>query len=282
MDSKVVTTASLVKKKQRGEKIVMLTAYDFSMAKLMDTAGADIILVGDSLGQVVLGYDSTLPVTLADMIHHTKAVVRGTRRALVVVDMPFMSYQVGPGQALQNAGRLVKEAASVTTKPDEGKPASQSVSIAVKLEGGRDAVSTVRRIVDAGIPVMGHIGMQPMSASKFGGARIHGKAEAEAEQILDDARALEEAGVFAMVLEVIPAELAKRVTESVSVPTIGIGAGPHCDGQVLVSYDMLGMYGAPFRHVKQYANLGDEASRAFREYIEEVKSGAFPGSEHSF
>ncbi len=282
MVSSMVTIASLAKKKQRGEKIAMLTAYDFSMAKLMDTAGADIILVGDSLGQVVLGYDSTLPVTLADMIHHTKAVVRGTRRALVVVDMPFMSYQIGPRQALQNAGKLVKEAASVATKPEEGKPASQSVSIAVKLEGGREVASTVRRIVDAGIPVMGHIGMQPMSASKFGGARIHGKAEAEAEQILADAKALEEAGVFAMVLEVIPAELAKRVTESVSVPTIGIGAGPHCDGQVLVSYDLLEMYGAPFRHVKQYANLGEQAEQAFRDYIADVKSGLFPGAEHSF
>lgn len=282
MASDRVTTASVVKKKRQGEKIAMVTAYDFSMARLIDSAGVDIVLVGDSLGQVVLGYDSTLPVTMDDMIHHTKAVVRGVSRALVVTDMPFMSYQVGSGQAIQNAGRLIQEAASVTTKPEEGKPSTNAVALAVKLEGGRAVADTIRRLVDAGIPVMGHIGMMPMSAFKYGGPRIHGKSEDEAEQIIEDAKAIEAAGVFGMVLEVIPKDLAKRVTEAVSVPTIGIGAGPYCDGQVLVSYDMLGLYGAKFKHVKQYANLGEEAARAFGEYVADVKNGTFPGPEHSF
>lgn len=282
MDSRKVTIATLQKKKQQGEKIAMLTAYDFSMARLMDSAGVDILLVGDSLGQVVLGYDSTLAVTMDDMIHHTKAVVRGVNRALIVADMPFMSFQVGPKQALLNAGKLIQEAASVSTRPEDAKPATEAVTVAVKIEGGKPVVETIKRIVDAGIPVMGHIGMQPMSASKFGGPRVHGRSDAEAEAIIEDARAIEEAGVFAMVLETIPRDLAKRVTESVSVPTIGIGAGPYCDGQVLVSYDMLGLFGAKFRHVKQYANFGDEAVEAFKKYIEEVRSGAFPSDQQSF
>ncbi len=271
-----------MKKKRQGEKIAMVTAYDFSMAKLIDSAGVDMILIGDSLGQVVLGYDSTLPVTMDDMVHHTKAVVRGVSRALIVADMPFMSYQVGPKQALQNAGKLVKEAASVTTKPEGGRPSGDAVTLGVKIEGGKSVADTIKRLVDAGIPVMGHVGMQPMSAFKYGGARVHGRSESEAEQILEDAKAIEEAGVFGMVLEVIPKDLAKRVTEAVSVPTIGIGAGPYCDGQVLVSYDMLGLYGAKFKHVKQYANMGDEALQAFKQYVQDVKAGIFPGPEHSF
>lgn len=282
MASDKITTASLLKKKQQGEKVSMLTAYDFTMARLMDSAGVDIILVGDSLGQVMLGYDSTLPVTMDDMICHTKAVMRGVRRALVVADMPFMSFQVGPEQALLNAGRLVQEASAICTEPENSKPVIGAITIAVKLEGGRSVAETIKRIVDAGIPVMGHIGMLPMSASKYGGPRVHGRTESEADQIMADAKAVEEAGAFAMVLESVPQELSSRVTESVSVPTLGIGAGPHCDGQVLVSYDMLGLFGGKFKHVKQYANLGDDAVSAFKSYIEDVKAGTFPGKEHSF
>lgn len=275
MDRDRVTTSSLLKKKRAGEKIAVLTAYDFCMARLLDRAGVDIALVGDSLGQVVLGYDSTLPVTMEDIIRHTVAVARGVERAMVVADMPFMSFQTTPEEAVANAGQILKSVTSSISHPDG------PITIAVKLEGGRPVLETVRRLVDAGIPVMGHIGMQPMSAYRFGGPRVHGKTEAEAEQILDDAKALEEAGVFSMVLEKIPAELAKRVTESVGVPTIGIGAGPHCDGQVLVSYDMLGLYGRHFKHVKEYANLSETILDAFQTYVEEVKTGLFPGPEHS-
>lgn len=274
-----VTTQTLLRMKQRGEKITCLTAYDFSMAKLVDEAGIDIILVGDSLGQVVLGYETTLPVTMEDMLHHVKAVVRGVNRAMVVADMPFMSFQSSPEDALRNASRFVKEAGAVGSRIVAGKPLPEALTIAVKLEG--PAVDAIKRIVDAGIPVMGHLGMQPMSAALYGGPRVHGRDEAEAERILREAEAVEKAGVFSIVLEKVPASLAKQVTEMVSVPTIGIGAGPHCDGQVLVSYDMLGLYGLKLKHVKQYANFFDEAMAAFKTYIEEVKSGVFPGPEHS-
>jgi len=274
-----INTRTLLQMKQRGEKITCLTAYDFSMAKLIDEAGVDIILVGDSLGQVVLGYETTLPVTMDDMLHHVKAVVRGVNRAMVVADMPFMSFQSGPQQALENAARFVKEAGAVTSKVVAGKPLTEALTIAVKLEG--PVVEAIERIVGAGIPVMGHLGMQPMSAALYGGPRVHGREEAEAERILREAEAVEKAGVFAIVLEKVPASLAERITKMVSVPTIGIGAGPHCDGQVLVSYDMLGLYGLRLKHVKEYAHFFDEAMAAFKAYIEEVKTGKFPGPEHS-
>ena len=282
MDTKTVTTTTLLQKKQKGEKIVVLTAYDYPSAKLLDEAGLDVALVGDSLGQVVLGYDSTLPVTLEDMVHHTKAVVRGVRRAMVVADMPFMSYQASADEAVANAGYLVQEAAAISHQTEDRKPVAEAITIAVKLEGGEHMVPTIVRIVEAGIPVMGHLGMLPMSASRFGGARVHGRTEFEAERILSDAKALENAGVFAIVLELVPRELAKRVTESIAVPTIGIGAGPHCDGQVLVTSDLLGLYGARFKHVKQYADLSGTILQAFKAYAEDVRTGAFPGNEHSF
>lgn len=282
MDNKTVTTTTLLHKKQKGEKIAVLTAYDYPTGKLLDEAGLDVALVGDSLGQVVLGYDSTLPVTLEDMIHHTKAVVRGVRRAMVVADMPFMSYQAGADEAVANAGYLVQEAAAICHPTSDGKQVTEAITIGVKLEGGEHMVPTISRIVEAGIPVMGHLGMLPMSASRFGGARIHGKTESEAERIIQDAKALEEAGVFAIVLELVPADLASQVTESISVPTIGIGAGPHCDGQVLVSSDLLGLYGARFKHVKQYADLSGTILQAFKAYADDVRAGKFPEKEHSF
>ena len=253
--------------KKRGEKIAMLTAYDYPTARILDEAGVPIILVGDSLGMVVLGYDSTLPVTMDDMIHHTKAVVRGSQRAHVVGDMPFMSYQTGPEDALRNAGRLMQEAGAQS----------------VKLEGGRTVAETVRRLVEAGIPVMGHIGLTPQSLHQFGGYKVQGKTPAAAVKLLSDARALEEAGAYAIVLETIPAVLARLITERVSVPTIGIGAGPHCDGQVQVLHDMLGLYSdfVP-KHAKQYAHLAEEAGRAVREYLAEVAEGRFPTEKESF
>jgi 3-methyl-2-oxobutanoate hydroxymethyltransferase len=261
------STSSLLKKKKNGEKITVLTAYDYSTGRLLDEAGVDVALVGDSLGMVVLGYDSTLPVTMEDMLHHTRAVCRGVRRAMVVGDMPFMSYQISPDEALANAGRFLQEAGAQ----------------AVKLEGGAPMADTIRRIVDAGIPVMGHLGMTPQSVHQFGGFRVQGKQQADAERILNDARILQEAGVFSIVLELIPAELAKEVTAAVSVPTIGIGAGPHCDGQVQVINDILGLYGEFHpRHAKRYADFTDIISKALKTYVDEVKSGIFPGPEHSF
>jgi 3-methyl-2-oxobutanoate hydroxymethyltransferase len=253
--------------KKRGEKIAMLTAYDYPTARLLDEAEVPVILVGDSLGMVVLGYDSTLPVTMADMIHHTKAVVRGSQRAHVVGDMPFMSYQAGPEDALRNAGRLMQEAGAQS----------------VKLEGGTTVAETVRRLVEAGIPVMGHIGLTPQSLHQFGGYKVQGKTPAAAVKLLNDAQALDEAGAYAIVLETIPAALAKLITERVSVPTIGIGAGPHCDGQVQVLHDMLGLYPdfVP-KHAKQYAQLALDIGRAVREYMTEVAEGRFPTDKESF
>jgi 3-methyl-2-oxobutanoate hydroxymethyltransferase len=262
-----VTTAKLLKKKQDGEKIVGLTAYDYSTAQIVDKTGIDFILVGDSLGMVILGYENTLPVTMEDMLHHTKAVVRGAKRCMVVADLPFMSYQISPEQAIGNAGRLIQEAGAY----------------AVKLEGGRSMVETISRIVDAGIPVMGHIGLQPQSLRKLGGYKIQGRTESSAERLMKDAAALEEAGVFAIVLELVTAEMAKEVSESVSVPTIGIGSGPHCDGQVQIVDDILGLYGdRQPKHAKRYANLSHAMESAVGEYIEEVSAGTFPGPEHSF
>ena len=262
-----VTTVSLLQKKQKGEKITALTAYDFSTARLLDEAGVDIALVGDSLGMVVLGYDSTVPVTMEDMLHHTAAVSRGVRRAMVVGDMPFMSYQINVDKAVANAGRFLQEAGAH----------------AVKLEGGQPMAETISRIVDVGIPVMGHVGMTPQSVHKFGGFRVQGKSDSDAERILNDAKALEQAGVFVIVLELVPKDLAKQITEAVSVPTIGIGAGPYCDGQVQVTNDLLGLYGEFHpKHAKKYANLSGTVLQAFKSYVEEVKAGKFPGPEHTF
>jgi 3-methyl-2-oxobutanoate hydroxymethyltransferase len=253
--------------KRRGDKIAMLTAYDYPTARILDEAGVPIILVGDSLGMVVLGYDSTLPVTMEDMIHHTRAVVRGSQRAHIVFDMPFMSYQTGIEDALRNAGRALKEAGAQS----------------VKLEGGAHMAETVRRLVEVGIPVMGHIGLTPQSVNQLGGFRVQGKTPAAAVRLLHDARALEQAGAYAIVLETIPAPLARIITSKVSVPTIGIGAGPHCDGQVQVIYDFLGLYPdfVP-KHCRQYAHLAEEISRAVRQYLDDVRGGAFPTEKESF
>jgi 3-methyl-2-oxobutanoate hydroxymethyltransferase len=252
--------------KQRGEKIAMLTAYDYPTARLLDEAGVPIILVGDSLGMVVLGYSSTLPVTMADMLHHVSAVVRGTQKAHVAADMPFMSYQAGPEDALRNAGRFLQEAGAQS----------------VKLEGGVSVAETVRRLVEAGIPVMGHIGLTPQSVNQLGGFKAQGKTPAAAVKLLNDAVALEQAGAYAMVLETIPASLGRLVSERVSIPTIGIGAGPYCDGQVQVLHDMLGLFGdfVP-KHAKQYAHLAAEIGRAAREYLAEVQEGRFPTERES-
>jgi 3-methyl-2-oxobutanoate hydroxymethyltransferase len=262
-----VTIQQLKEMKQRGEKITMLTAYDYTSAKLVDQAGVPVILVGDSLGMVVLGYDSTLPVTMEDMLHHTKAVARGAAQALIVGDMPFMTYQASPEDALRNAARFLQEGNAQ----------------AVKLEGGEHMASTVKRLVQVGIPVMGHIGLTPQSINQFSGYKVQGKSKAAAAQLLRDAQALQDAGAFSIVLESIPAALAKLITEQLSIPTIGIGAGPHCDGQVQVFHDMLGLYPdfAP-KHAKQYANLSEALRTAVAAYMAEVKSGAFPTMKHSY
>jgi 3-methyl-2-oxobutanoate hydroxymethyltransferase len=260
-EAKQIRLPDLVAKKQSGEKIVMLTAYDYTMARLLDRAGVDVLLVGDSLGMVVLGYETTLPVTLDAMVHHTRAVSRGTRRALVVADMPFLTYQVSVAEALRNAGRLIQDGGAA----------------AVKIEGGGASVEAASRMVEAGIPVMGHLGLLPQSVHQLGGFRQQAKLEADAEQLLADAQALEEAGAFAIVLESIPAELARAVTADLHIPTIGIGAGPHCDGQVLVSYDMLGLSqdGVP-SFVKRYADLGEQTVGAAQAYGDDVRTGRFP------
>jgi 3-methyl-2-oxobutanoate hydroxymethyltransferase len=260
-DTKRIRLPDLEAKKRRGEKIAMLTAYDYTMARLLDRAGIDILLVGDSLGMVVLGYDTTLPVTMDAMVHHTRAVSRGVLRALVVADMPFLTYQVSVEEALRNTGRLIQEGGAA----------------AVKIEGGGAAVEAAARIVEAGIPVMGHLGLLPQSVHQLGGFRQQARLEEDAERLLADAQALQEAGAFALVLESIPAGVAKAVTAGLHIPTIGIGAGPHCDGQVLVSYDMLGLSQdsvPPF--VKRYADLGEQAVAAARAYADEVRMGRFP------
>ena len=265
--NKKFTTTSFLESKTSGEKITVLTAYDYQMAKLLDQAGTDCILVGDSLGMVVLGYENTLEVTMEDMIHHTKAVDRATNRAFVVADMPFMSYQVSIEDAIKNAGRLVKE----------GK------ATGVKLEGGSEIIEKVKAITDAKIPVMGHIGLTPQSVNLFGGFKVQGKSEEKAKEIINDAMLLEEAGVFSIVLEGIPEKLAKLITEKLNIPTIGIGAGNDCDGQVLVVNDMLGLSeGFVPKFVKQYEKLHENISQGASEYIKEVKSGQFPKQEHTF
>ncbi len=262
-----VTTTLLKEKKAKKEKITMLTAYDYSTAMMVDQAGIDVILVGDSLGNVVLGYETTLPVTMDDMIHHTKAVARGTKNSLLVGDMPFLSYHVSIEEAVRNAGRFIQEGGAQ----------------AVKLEGGEERVDTIKAVLDAQIPVMGHIGLTPQSVHQFGGFKVQGKDVETARKLLRDAKALEAAGVFAIVLECVPAALAERITAEVSVPTIGIGAGPGCDGQVLVINDMLGLYGGfTPKFVKKFANLNPLILDALRQYKEEVEKGIFPGPEHCF
>ena len=261
------TILDIKKMKVQGEKITVLTAYDYGMASILDESDIDIILVGDSLGNVVLGYENTIPVTMEDMLHHTKAVSRASQNALIVADMPFLSYQISPEAALANAGRFLKEANAQ----------------AVKLEGGREYAETVQKIVSAGIPVMAHLGLTPQSIHQLGGYKVQGKKEDDAEKMMLDAKRLEEAGAFSLVLECIPEGLASEITQSLLIPTIGIGAGVNCDGQVLVINDMLGMYErfTP-KHVKKYANLNLEIKKAVKTYITEVKTGNFPDSEHSF
>lgn len=261
------TVSTFREQKAKGEKISMLTAYDYSTAKLMDEAGINGILVGDSLGMVVLGYEDTLPVTMEDMIHHTAAVCRGAKNTLVVGDMPFMSYQVSVEEAVYNAGRLMKEGRCQ----------------AVKLEGGASVCPQIRAITNASIPVMAHIGLTPQSINAFGGFKVQGKSEEAAKKLLEDAKAVEEAGAFAVVLECVPAKLAELISKSISIPTIGIGAGAGCDGQILVYQDMLGLFSdfTP-KFVKKYANVGEMMTQAFRDYIADVQEGSFPEPEHTF
>ncbi len=256
-----IRVPDLLQRKINGPKIAMMTAYDFTFARLLDRAGMDVLLVGDSLGMVVQGYETTLPVTMDAMLHHTRAVARGATRALVVADMPFLSHQTGWGDAMRNAGRLLQEGGAA----------------AVKLEGGRAVAETIARLVEAGIPVMGHVGLMPQAVHQTGGFRRAATSETEQQTLLADVKALEQAGAFAVVLECIPAAFAKQVTASLRVPTIGIGAGPECDGQVLVSYDAFGLFGEfvpPF--VKQYADLGSAVVKAAGEYVDEVRTGRFP------
>lgn len=254
-------------KKEKGEKIAMLTCYDYSTARLMDAAGIDGVLIGDSLGNTMLGYPDTLSVTMEDMIRYSTGVARGCENALVVMDMPFMSYQLSVEQGLMNAGRLMKEA--------RGQ--------AVKLEGGARVCPQIRAMTDAGIPVMAHLGLTPQSVNAFGGHRVQGKTDDAARQLMEDAHKIEDAGAFAVVLECVPAPLAARISQQLKIPTIGIGAGNGCDGQILVYQDMLGMFNdfTP-KFVKHFSNIGEEMSRAFRDYISEVRSGTFPDEEHSF
>jgi 3-methyl-2-oxobutanoate hydroxymethyltransferase len=261
-----VTLHTLQAKKERGEPITMLTAYDFPTARALDRAGVDAILVGDSLGMVVLGYDTTLPVTMEDMLHHARAVARGARVAHLVGDMPFLSYQTSVGEAMRNAGRFLQEGGMN----------------AVKLEGGREVVPAVRAIVAAGIPVVGHIGLTPQKVNQLGGFRTQGKSAAAARTLLEDAHALEDAGCHMLVLEAIPDRLAGLITRRLSIPTIGIGAGAACGGQVLVTHDLLGLTdGFAPKFVKRYANFHDEMARAFAAYIEDVSARRFPEAAHA-
>jgi 3-methyl-2-oxobutanoate hydroxymethyltransferase len=262
-----ITINEIRQMKQKGEKITMLTAYDYSTARIIDEVGIPLILVGDSLGMVVLGYESTIPVTIEEMLHHTKAVVRGTKRAMVVGDMPFMTYHISIEDALRNAARFIQEAGAQ----------------AVKLEGGVTVAEKVKSIVDCGIPAMGHIGLTPQSIYQLGGYKVQGKTPEAAARLLEDARVLEQAGAFAIVLETVPAPLAALITRSVSIPTIGIGAGIGCDGQVQVINDILGSF-TDFvpKHAKQYAKLTEIIRAAIAEYDREVKAGSFPTEEQSF
>lgn len=262
-----VTTAVLQEMKEKGIKSTLLTAYDYPTACLLDEAGIDILLVGDSLGNVVLGYENTLPVTMEESLHHTAAVARGAKRAMVVGDMPFLSYQTTVADAVWNAGCYLKETGAH----------------AVKLEGGRERADAVRAIVEAGIPVMGHLGLTPQSVHQFGGYRVQGKTDDTARQLIEDAVILEEAGIFSLVLECIPADLAGEVTRNLSIPTLSCGAGPQCDGQVMVLHDMLGITGRRVpKFVKQYANLHEIIIEALTTFKKEVEEGTFPGPEHCY
>jgi 3-methyl-2-oxobutanoate hydroxymethyltransferase len=263
-----ITIRDLLDMKGRGEKIAALTAYDYLFARIVDAAGVDIVLVGDSVGQVYAGHDSTLPVTIEDMIYHARAVRRAVRRAFLVVDMPFMSFQVSPEETLRNAGRILKE----------------SGAEAVKLEGGDEATCVhVRRLVHAGIPVLGHIGLTPQSVHALGGYRVQGRDEARAEALREEAARLEASGAFGVVLELVPRALADGITAALSIPTIGIGAGPGTDGQVLVLPDMLGMNdGFNPRHLRRFAEIGEQARHGIRDYVAAVRAGGFPAAEHTF
>jgi 3-methyl-2-oxobutanoate hydroxymethyltransferase len=263
----MTTVLDVQRFKDEGRRFTMLTAYDFLSARILDEAGIPILLVGDSLGMVMLGYQTTLPVTLDEMIHHAKAVARGSRQALLVGDMPFMSYHLSVEQAIQSAGRFVQEGGMH----------------AVKLEGGGRVVEITKRLTEMGIPVMGHLGLTPQFVHQMGGFKVQGRTEAQAERILADAKALEEAGAFSLVLEGVPSILAGRVTSSVRIPTIGIGAGPQTDGQVLVFHDFLGLTtGKAPKFVKRYANLADDITRAAQQFADEVRKGTFPGPEHEY
>jgi 3-methyl-2-oxobutanoate hydroxymethyltransferase len=267
MDRTKVTIAAMQEKKDAGQKITMMTAYDYPTANLVDEAGIDAILVGDSLGMVVLGYNSTVPVTMNEMIHHCQAVSRGAKSSFIIGDMPFLSYQTGLEKAVENAGRFVKEA----------------LCDAVKLEGGSEMVPVIKAIVDAGIPVCAHIGLTPQTATKLSGFRVQGKDAESAHKLLEDAKNLEKAGIFMIVMECIPDLLAARITRELAVPTIGIGAGKDCDGQVLVYHDVVGLF-ERFRprFVRQYANLAPQIVKALKEYRSDVETGNFPGPEHTF
>lgn len=267
LNAKQVTTLRLQEMKAAGRKIVALTAYDALIANIFDQCGVDLILVGDSLGNIVQGHDTTIPVTLEDTIYHTKAVVNGAKRPLVVADMPFMTYQVSPNEAFRNAGRILKETGCA----------------AVKLEGGSNVTEAISRMTEAGIPVMGHLGLMPQSIHKFGSYRARGTDEAEAEKIFNDAILLEEAGCFAIVLEKIPAQLAKKISDNLKIPTIGIGAGPHCDGQILVYTDMLGLtIDFSPRFVRRYANLLNIVKDAVEQYGNDIRDSNFPSMEESY
>lgn len=262
-----LTAPAIVEMKRRGQLVTVLTAYDFPMARLADAAGAEILLVGDSLGTVVLGYETTLPVTMEDMLHHVRAVTRAKPSALVVADMPFMSYQVSVEQAVANAGRLIQEGGAD----------------AVKLEGGERVAKAVERLVEIGIPVMGHLGLTPQSVLAFGGYRVQARGEADQERLITEAKRLERSGCFAIVLEGIPSRLGAQVSRELAVPTIGIGAGPGCDGQVLVSHDLLGLYlGRTPKFVRRYAELGDDMRRAFEQYVADVRERRFPSDAESY
>ena len=262
-----VTTKSLLRMKQKGAPIAALTAYDYLMAGLLDEAGVDVILVGDSVSTVVQGLPTTVTVTMEEMLYHSKLVTRAVKRALVVGDLPFMSYQVSADEALRNAARMVKE----------------SLVESIKLEGGEPICDTVRRMVEIGIPVMGHLGLTPQSIHKFGSYQVRATTDEEAEELRRDARALQDAGAFALVIEKVPAVLAEEISKSLEIPVIGIGAGPNCDGQILVSHDMLGLYTMFHpRFVRRYADLGNEMRGAFERYVGDVKSGEFPNVDESY
>jgi 3-methyl-2-oxobutanoate hydroxymethyltransferase len=263
---KKITITDIIKKKKNNEKIAMITCYDYSTAKIINQTEIDLILIGDSLGNVFCGYDTTLPVRVEDIIYHTNAVARGVDSALIIADMPFLSFQVSPEDTLYNAGEIMK----------------QSPAGAVKIEGGREYVETVEKLVNAGVPVMGHIGLRPQLVNQLGGYKVIGKTDQAAAELIEDAVALEAAGVFAIVLELVPKEVARKVSESIRVPTIGIGAGNGCDGQVLVINDMLGMTELNLKHNRKYLNLHEDIKKAVSAYVNDVKNGTFPSDEESF